>query len=93
MDNMAKGIRRTWEILIDLIPKIYDTERSVRILGADGAEKYAKVNQIDPATGQVVNDLGRGKYDVAITGGPSSTTQRQEGRQDTRTERQQPLRD
>lgn len=78
MDNMAKGIRRTWEILIDLIPKIYDTERSVRILGADGAEKYAKVNQIDPATGQVVNDLGRGKYDVAITVGPSYTTQRQE---------------
>jgi predicted nucleic acid-binding Zn-ribbon protein len=75
---MAKGIRRTWEILIDLIPKIYDTERSVRILGADGAEKYSKVNAIDPATGQAINDLSRGKYDVAITVGPSYATQRQE---------------
>lgn len=81
-DNMAKGIRRTWEILIDLIPKVYDTERSIRVLGSDGAEKYVKVNQvvIDPATGEpvTVNDLSRGKFDVAITVGPSFTTRRQE---------------
>ena len=77
-DNMAKGIRRTWEILIDLIPKIYDTERSVRILGADGAEKFTKVNQVDPTTGKVINDLSRGKFDVAVTVGPSFSTQRQE---------------
>lgn len=77
-DNMAKGIRRTWEILIDLIPKIYDTERSVRILGSDGGEKFTKVNSIDPQTGMVINDLSRGKYDVAVTIGPSFSTQRQE---------------
>lgn len=81
-DNMAKGIRRTWEILNDLIPKIYDTERSVRILGVDGAEKYVKINspRQDPATGEMVveNDLSRGKYDVTVTVGPSFATQRQE---------------
>jgi hypothetical protein len=81
-DNLSKGIRRTYEILIDLIPVIYDTERSVRILGVDGAEKYEKVNQVvvDPATLQqvVVNDLARGKYDVTVTVGPSFSTQRQE---------------
>jgi hypothetical protein len=43
MDNLAKGIRLTWELLLDLIPKIYDTPRSLRILGQDGAEKYAEV--------------------------------------------------
>lgn len=81
-DNMAKGIRRTWEILIDLIPKIYDTERSIRILGVDGAEKYVRINapRLDPKTGtQVVdNDLSVGKFDVAVTVGPSFATQRQE---------------
>lgn len=76
-DNMAKGVRRTWEILIDLIPKIYDTQRSVRILGADLSDKYVKVNEPD-AMGQVVNDLSRGKYDVTVTVGPSFSTQRQE---------------
>jgi hypothetical protein len=78
MDNMGKGIRRTWEILVDLIPKIYDTERSVRILGHDGAEDYAKVNTVDPQTGQALNDLTTGKYDVTITIGPSFATLRQE---------------
>lgn len=81
-DNMAKGIRRTWEILIDLVPKIYDTERSVRVLGVDGAEKYVKINspRQDPATGQMVvdNDLSTGKFDVTVTVGPSFSTQRQE---------------
>jgi hypothetical protein len=78
MDNLAKGIRRTWEICVDLIPKIYDTTRQVRILGFDGAEKFAEINGIDPMTGEVKNDLSRGKYDVSVTVGPSFSTQRQE---------------
>lgn len=78
MDNQSKGIRLTWEIIMDLIPNIYDTTRSIRILGADGAEKFAKVNHIDPATGEAVNDLSRGKYDVTVSVGPSFMTQRQE---------------
>lgn len=81
-DNIAKGIRRTWEIIIDLIPKIYDAERELRILGADGAEDYVKVNQlvIDPQTQTTkrVNDLSMGRYDVTITVGPSFSSQRQE---------------
>lgn len=77
-DNIAKGIRRTWEILIDLIPRIYDTDRAVRILGADGAEKYLRINHADPMTGEIENDVSRGKFDVTITVGPSFSTQRQE---------------
>lgn len=81
-DNMSKGIRRTWEICIDLIPKIYDTERQLRILGSDGAEDYARVNQVvtDPTTLEnvTINDLSKGHYDVAVTTGPSFTTKRQE---------------
>lgn len=76
-DNASKGVRRTWEILIDLIPKVYDTTRAVRILGVDGAEKYVKVNQPAP-DGSVVNDLSRGKFDVTVDAGPSYSTQRQE---------------
>lgn len=81
-DNMAKGIRRTWEILVDLVPKIYDTERTIRVLGVDGAENYVKVNsvEVDPQTGTLkpLNDITRGRYDVAITVGPAFSTQRQE---------------
>lgn len=81
-DNLARSMRYTGEIILDLLPKVYDTERSVRILGEDGGEKFMKVNQavMDQQTGQqvVVNDLSAGKYDVTVTTGPSFSTQRAE---------------
>ena len=80
-DNMAKGIRRTWEILIDLIPEIYDAEREIRILGSDGTESYETINQfVEDENGDTIriNDMSAGKYDVTITTGPSFSTLRQE---------------
>lgn len=81
-DNLGRSIRYTGEILLDLIPKVYDTERVVRILGVDGGEKFVEVNKpvMDQQTGQwvTVNDLSAGKYDVTVTTGPSYSTQRAE---------------
>lgn len=81
-DNLSRSIRYTGEILLDLIPKVYDTERTIRILGVDGGEKFVKVNKpvMDEQTGQwiKVNDLSAGKYDVTVTTGPSFSTQRAE---------------
>lgn len=81
-DNMSKGVQRTYEIILDLIPEIYDTERELRVLGSDGAEDYKKINEVvlDPMTKRAVkvNDLSEGKYDVTITTGPSFSTLRQE---------------
>ena len=84
-DNMAKGVKRTWEILLDYIPEIYDTERELRIIGADGAEDYQTVNEMVPSVGPDgmpttvrVNDMAAGKYDVTVTTGPSFSTLRQE---------------
>jgi hypothetical protein len=78
MDNMGKGVKRTWEILVDLFPKVFDTEQTIRILGADGKESYETVNKRDPMTGKVINDLSRGRFDTAITVGPSYATRRME---------------
>jgi len=81
-DNMAKRVKRTWEIMLDRIPIVYDADRELRVIGVDGAEDYARVNQVvfDPKTGTSVrvNDMTSGKYDVAISTGPSYTTLRQE---------------
>lgn len=38
IDNQAKGIRQVGRICLDLIPKIYDTARVVKILGEDGSD-------------------------------------------------------
>jgi hypothetical protein len=82
IDNLSRAIRYTGEILVDLIPKIYDTERVVRILGIDGGEKWVEINkiQLDQMTGQqiVTNDITSGKYDVSVNVGASYNTQRQE---------------
>jgi len=81
-DNMAKAKQLTVTVINDIIPYYYDTERTVRVLGVDGAEEYVRINTagVDPESGEPVllNDLTRGKYDVTVTVGPSFATQRQE---------------
>jgi hypothetical protein len=76
-DNLARSIRHTGVILVDLIPKIYDTERIVRTLGEDDAEEFIAINQAQP-DGTVLNDITIGKYDVMVTVGPSYATKRME---------------
>jgi hypothetical protein len=82
LDNLVQAIRFTYEILVDMIPRVYDTPRVVRVLGEDGGAKWKQLYQevTDPGTGQLVvlNDISRGKYDVTVTVGPSYATQRME---------------
>jgi hypothetical protein len=80
-DNISKSVGRTWRKLIDLIPKVFDSEREMRVIGSDGAEDYVRVNTF--ATGKdgtpvKINDLSVGAYDYVITTGPSWSTRRQE---------------
>lgn len=44
IDNQAIAIRFTGKIIIDLIPKIYDTERVIRITGSDGDIMDVQIN-------------------------------------------------
>lgn len=80
MDNLALAIRHAGRVLVNLIPKVYDTERTVRILGEDDSEDFAVINQRIP-TGEgfkTVNDLSLGRYDVVVSTGPSYSTKRME---------------
>ena len=56
VDNMARAIRHTGRVLIDLIPRVYDAERIIRVIGEDGSQEAKQVNtpyQVrDPKTGQ-----------------------------------------
>lgn len=81
MDNFTRAIRRTGEIIVDMIPHYYDNARVVSVLGPDGRKGTVPVNQaIQTGEGdEAVNlDLTVGKYDVTIEGGPSFTTRRAE---------------
>lgn len=80
IDNLAKSIGHAGRVIVDLIPKIYDTPRIVRILGVDGESKNVRVNEqtTDDDGMARIYDLSVGKYDVAVETGPSFTTQREE---------------
>ncbi len=89
IDNLALAIRFLGKQLIDLIPKIYDTQRIVKIMGEDGVEH--EVN-IDPQAQQafqaqqvenqqVIQSIFNpavGRYDVEADIGPAYATRRQE---------------
>jgi hypothetical protein len=75
--------------LVDLIPKIYDTQRVARIIGVDGEVGMVKINPVQPEPVRVLKDQNGleiekiynptiGVYDVMVTTGPGYMTKRQE---------------
>jgi hypothetical protein len=60
-DNMSRAIRHAGRILIDLIPKVYNDERIIRVLGEDGKPSNVPLKQPVPVTddqGQPVMEQG-----------------------------------
>ena len=90
VDNLARAIRHITRQLVDMIPKIYDTERIARIVGLDGEVDMVKINPEQPEPVKEIRDVETGiviekiynpsvgKYDVIVTTGPSYMTKRQE---------------
>ncbi len=80
MDNLAGAIEHTGRIILELIPKYYDTQRVVRLRGEDDAVRFAEINKpMLTADGmRILNDLSRGRYDVRVGVGPGYKTRRAE---------------
>lgn len=82
IDNFNASLIHCGRIIVDLIPKIYDSERTVKLMGEDHDEpKFTQVNQVQMAhdgVPAVVNDLSKGRFDVRVKLGPSYLTRRME---------------
>jgi len=89
VDGEAIMVRQIGRIVVDLIPKIYDTTRIMRIRGDDGMLKNIMFNgeapdavqkQIDQAKkeAQIIFNPNIGEYAVEVDIGPSYATRRQE---------------
>jgi hypothetical protein len=76
-DNMTRSIKHTGKIILDLIPKIYDTQRVMRIIGSDGQPDMTVINERS-AIGEVLNDVTVGEYDVVMDTGPGFQSRRQQ---------------
>jgi len=90
-DNLARGVRHIVRQLVDLIPKVYDTQRVARIIGVDGETNMVKLNPDQPEAVRKITDQNNpdividkiynpsvGKYDVVVATGPGYATKRQE---------------
>lgn len=80
-DNLTRSIRQSGRICLDLIPHIYDKERVLRIIGADGKGELVTVNQrvqADDGVDRVLNDVTVGEYDIVMETGPGYASKRQE---------------
>jgi hypothetical protein len=88
IDNLSRAIQHCGCILVDLIPKVYNSARMIRVLGEDGQPAPAlpgqppgmvPINQPVEINGiERTFDLTTGKYDVVVNTGPSFTTRREE---------------
>ena len=91
VDNLARAIRHVTRQLVDMIPKIYDTERIARVIGEDGEVAMVRLNPDQPEAVREIRDPNNpavvmekvynptvGTYDVVVTTGPNYLTKRQE---------------
>jgi len=91
IDNQARAVRQVGRIIVDLIPKYYDTRRIARIIGEQQETDHVMIDPSMPQaiqktkdeTGieQIAINPSIGKYDVIVSVGPSFTSKRQEAAQ------------
>lgn len=75
-DNLNKAIEHCGRVMLDMIPRVYDTPRTLRIRREGGEGDFVRVNQ-DTPEGRM-GDITRGQFDVTVKAGPSYATQREE---------------
>lgn len=81
IDNLKHAMNYAGRIIVDLVPKIYDNQRVMRLLGDDDSEKPVVINQHLYNNGQqpvIANDLSKAKFDVRVSIGKSYSTMRME---------------
>lgn len=89
IDNRGIAIRAAGKVLIDLIPKVFDTKRTMKILGLDGETMQLTIDpdaqqalqQLAAQDGKIIEHVlnpGMGQYDVVADNGPEYATRRQE---------------
>jgi hypothetical protein len=88
VDNLARAVRHIGRIILDMIPRIYDTQRIALILGEDDSQSNVTIDPEHPqAMTEYRDEMGEikrifnpniGTYDIYTTTGPSFTTRRVE---------------
>ncbi len=78
-DNLNRAIAVGATIIDEMIPKIYDTERTVSLNMKDSGMTQVTLNQsMDEYGSQMQNDMTKGRYKIRLVPGPSWEGQKKE---------------
>lgn len=82
-DNANLSIKRTGEIMVDLIQAVYDGERNVHVMSKEGKQDVVGVNTglSTPEGPAIQNDLTAGRYTAKIKTGPNYATAKEQARE------------
>lgn len=82
-DNANLSIKRTGEIMVDLIQAVYDGERNVHVMSKEGQQDRLPVNMglSTPDGPAIQNDLTAGRYTAKIKTGPNYATAKEQARE------------
>lgn len=84
IDNLQRSLEHCGRILIDLIPRVYDNERVIRLMpetGSDQEEEAVAINKLvydDGGEPVLLHDLSAAAFDVRVTIGKAYATRRME---------------
>jgi len=76
-DNFTKTLSQVARCILDLVPKIYDTQRVLRIIGDDGKPELVTLNERDAVNNVIKNNVATGLYDVVMDTGPGYNSKRE----------------
>ena len=80
-DNLTITLNHLGNVMADLIPRIYDSERIIRILTPKDKQEFVEINKTvlgEDGEPVVIHDMTVGKYSVKVKVGPSHETARAE---------------
>lgn len=80
LDNLGRSLKKGGEMIVELIPKIYDAAREIQILGEDEEPRIVKVNQdyADKNGKKKRHDLRKEKFVPIISMAPTYDSKRLE---------------
>lgn len=77
LENLRQARQKCKKDLIEIIPKIYDNARIIRLRGKDSTIKINYPMLDDEGRVKIVNDLSMGKYDIRVNNVHSSSRRQQ----------------
>jgi len=80
--SLQRALQHTGRLIVDAIPRVYDTPREMRMINPDGSHDTSVINRVimdvQTMSPVVINDLSKGTYDVVCDIGPAFRNRQEE---------------